>query len=1362
MNKQQWLDWLLQQWSAFMTWLATLFSQLEERLAPLFEKLQPLWTDPIWQALLIILILMIGSLIFFAMIQWGYMLINTMLKYVKKGLKKIAEGIKRVLLIFISPLMILSSVIKKQWRYRVVLQQRIAHVMDALRYLTTSRNWRYQSPWFLVLGEKGTHKEALISGVMQGKRSALLRKEKRLRAAGSQWHFFDEGVLIDVEDHLLDVDEGDDWKAVELRFESLLDLILSYRPERPIDGIIFAISAQSLLSADSDEQREKLIEPLYRQLWHVQKKTGFRLPVYVVVNGCESIRGFESFWQTQQESRYQEMLGWSNENRLESEFKPDWLDDVFQTVIAGLQQAQLTTAASNQDIADVDNFVLHHQYFQRLYEPLKTVISGLFTRSRFHVPMPLRGIYFSGQLYGQTTGMEHLLHHKIFREHHLASPIEYRHLSTQSTLRQFQFATIGVGIFSLVWLGVDISRMYLNNEDARRVIGQVVKRQASIEPDCSAMGIEAYSLLTHLNEVGEDPIYPSMILSYFDIQYFRNQKFVADYLLAPRLFKGMECRLNIRAQQLRDEQKKLIAQDASIRSLSTSLQSFGESLAQFQAKHDDFLELSGPMGSVRQIPKKLKGLLDYLYDAPTPESAIPRQPLITGAVKMMEYANNLEVHTHQLVSSDESIDFLENVAQQLHKTLLAEASPNLNTDLSREPGDKAILALVENISTWITGMLSRWGVPYSVSPCGHIYEALDGPLSYLASSGVYLHSRLQHVQQLFSKQQCYDVLRADLAKLQLGQFGSPFELKDNILGLSEKVISLIPAITRLASLSFVSNPIHDHPMGKGETVGWKFPEFQLIIQQLVEYQNFIDLFWPDQEEPFYGPALRGALLSSVGHHIQDAMIKQTQSREVIENVTEEVRPEAVLSRRVDEFVRVESVILRVDELLTQLGENRHRIYLKQAVRDYILAQLGALDEIIYLERLYEPIQDPVWQRPNLAFALYDVKTEKQLYTQLDAQRERFNFLALSYADPLIRYLINNESLNTVVAKRWRSTLVAIYQFQHANHQNDLSALEGLVKQRLVNTDLSNCAEVKQIDPLLNRSWFADRYLELHQVVKQHCKQQNQNNVLELFKGLAKRFNEQLAGRYPFADVKYAGKDELTIDVAIQFFEEPENDPKVLLDSLTQLQQKDPSQVPQSWISFVSQLSQFQQWIKIGKLKGKPDWAIDLSVTFDAMPQGQGADQIISWQLSDGDSKIGFPNQGNAISWGIGEPLALQLTWANSSAFQPFPGAVIPNAVIGKNKQQVTFQSQGSWGMFEWLSQYATVGVSQQSLAQSSGQMFTFAVPVGLKQVIPLQKQISYISQPSIAIQANYLDKNGRRQSVQWPFNLPHQAPRGIQ
>ncbi len=146
----------------------------------------------------------------------------------------------------------------------------------------------YALPWYLMVGPPGA-----------GKTTALLKSGLRFPAGAERikgvggtrncdWFFTDEAILVDTAGRYTTEDEDrDEWNA-------FLDALKDSRPDRPINGIMVAISAQDLLGDELD--LEDHADNIRRRVDELVQRLGLRLPVYLVITKTDLIPGFVEFF----------------------------------------------------------------------------------------------------------------------------------------------------------------------------------------------------------------------------------------------------------------------------------------------------------------------------------------------------------------------------------------------------------------------------------------------------------------------------------------------------------------------------------------------------------------------------------------------------------------------------------------------------------------------------------------------------------------------------------------------------------------------------------------------------------------------------------------------------------------------------------------------------------------------------------------------------------------------------------------------------------------------------------------------------------------------------------------------------------
>ncbi|WP_432467838.1 type VI secretion system protein [Agarivorans sp. Z349TD_8] len=1343
-------------WGTSEVWLREVSGGVQQRLSPLVVMLDPYWNDPVWRVLFIFFLLLLIVILAWWLLKLGFTWISVLFSTINVGAKALLCWLAKPFSVARLWFDKYREAYRRKARQNLRLRIRMKRIRDTLKYLTTSRQWRYKSSWFLLLGEAGSGGNALLEGIRSGKRAALLHREKQQHAAGSQWHFFDNGVLIEADQELLvESQTGHNPSGEMPRLAKLLEVIHRYRPERPLDGIVMSISAKSLLMADNIYRQAELSEQLFKQLWLVQKKSSFVLPIYLVVTECDVIEGFEAFWQAQSDQRWREMIGWSNPLQLESSFDPNWIDLAFEQVVADLQLAQLEVAASSREIVDIDQFMLFHQHFRRMQSPLKKVMEGTFSRSQFQAPLPLRGVFFCGAVEQVPAFTDQLFNQKIFAELNLATPLERRLLSSEKLLQRFQLSTMGFGALLLLWLCFDSVRMLNYNHNFTRVLKQAASEISDSTTNCPSLGQNPYRLLAHLAEVGHKPWNLSMPVSWLDTQLYKNQLVVGNQLLSPQLFSSLECRLSVKAIELNKLEQQGSKSQANESALTEQLFVFVDSMSIFNTSVDDFVYLAGPLGSDKQVQARLTSLLDYAYDVPVPEASRPSSPLVTGAIQVMEY----KVKQQTLTDPERNITHLLQSAKRLHQALIDSTHPRFLSELGKDDAltSNLLISQLRSLGEWLSTSNLKWTVPYSASPCGKVSTHLASAIKGLRKSGDHPAWILDEISELFGEQRCYQVAQQKLLAVNLAQHGSAFVSAGKLVRMSPKLVTLQQEIKALEQLPFVIQQLSGtlSPLPTTPIQRWRLGPLNQALESIRQYQAFEARYYHSADS-FYANSIRHKLSDVITNQLNDAMQRQARLANSLENSDKE----AELALSINNFVNVQDAILNLEQLLMQLGDTRNRIWLKQSARNHARQLLEQIDELVSLDRLYVAEKKPDWQQLNFAQALFAIETDKQLSQYAIAQRQRLSYLAQSYAQPLVGFLLNSGGIEQLggSSQRWFDTLNTLAKYQRKDPDNDLSKLESLITTTLPEMTMLQCSDV-DVSPQRGGSWFGEKLQRLDLQVWAHCKKSTQARAIDSYLAMARRFDQQLAGLFPFSEVSEAGKNDLPLSTAVGFFTSPDNDPQLLSEQLDAMAKAYPAKIPTSWKRFLKQLNQFKNWLNSGLASDGQTWSAELDVQFNALSgKAKGTNQIVRWELSSSQQLIGFPNQGEVIHWQVGRPLALELFWADSSPYQPYTLANLPHATFVSQRSAVRFETTGAWGLYEWLIRYAdSMHMKPESMAAGT-QLLMFNVPVSYKEKLPQQQKLAYVSQPNIALTGQYTDAKGLRHTMSWPQALPQKAP----
>lgn len=289
------------------------------------------------------------------------------------------------------------------------LRSSFRQAVELIEAQLASRGQRYSLPWVLLLDE-GDGQASLPLG--QAGIPSALGSDAGQRAAvpGLAWHFFDKGVVIDVQSAYLgggsetapptQAPGADERSGREPAWDEFLGLCRDYRPERPFDALVVSVPA-ALLAAPLPEAQlalTRLAKRAHRRLWLAQNRFAMRFGVYVVVSGCEHIDGFGAFARALPEAVRGGMLGWSSPHELGSPYRSEWVDEALNQTVRALGDAcaELFALAVDVQPPGAGDYFLLPARVAALRAQLQRYLDELMRPSSYHEPFLLRGVYFSG------------------------------------------------------------------------------------------------------------------------------------------------------------------------------------------------------------------------------------------------------------------------------------------------------------------------------------------------------------------------------------------------------------------------------------------------------------------------------------------------------------------------------------------------------------------------------------------------------------------------------------------------------------------------------------------------------------------------------------------------------------------------------------------------------------------------------------------------------------------------------------------------------------------------------------------------------------------------------------------------------
>ncbi len=274
----------------------------------------------------------------------------------------------------------------------IALRRSFMTAMKRFKELSPRAADRLRAPWVLAIGEVGAGTTSVVSSLPLDRLGGPVGEP----ASPCTWHFFERGVVLDIEGSLLlDPATG---HGADHAWNSLIALLQQYRPERPLDAIVLTIPATDLvgparLARDAASERAARIEA---RLTELQRGVGLRLPVYVVITKCDRIPGFTPFARSVPRDKANGMLGWSSPYAIDAAFSSDWVDEALTAVLRGIQHAEFDALARREPVASGGDFLLLPPRVSAAGPALRDFLQRVFRPTAWEQGASLRGIYFTG------------------------------------------------------------------------------------------------------------------------------------------------------------------------------------------------------------------------------------------------------------------------------------------------------------------------------------------------------------------------------------------------------------------------------------------------------------------------------------------------------------------------------------------------------------------------------------------------------------------------------------------------------------------------------------------------------------------------------------------------------------------------------------------------------------------------------------------------------------------------------------------------------------------------------------------------------------------------------------------------------
>ena len=257
---------------------------------------------------------------------------------------------------------------------------------------------RYELPFYLLVGEPQSGKSVLLQNSDLHFPFGQTRLSGIGGTRGCDWWFTEEAVVLDLAGRLFTHEGG---ASDEAEWEAFLELLATYRPMCPANGVMLVIPCDSL-SLDSREEAGRKANQIQNALLTLTNKLQAQVPIYVILTKADRIFGFaETVHRLTVEQRH-EMFGWSRPAEdFEAPFDIVEVRRAFDDLVGRarlLRETMLSTIRLPEGLPEVDRMYAFPDELAALSSNLEVYLKRIFSDSALVDRLYFRGFYLTSGL----------------------------------------------------------------------------------------------------------------------------------------------------------------------------------------------------------------------------------------------------------------------------------------------------------------------------------------------------------------------------------------------------------------------------------------------------------------------------------------------------------------------------------------------------------------------------------------------------------------------------------------------------------------------------------------------------------------------------------------------------------------------------------------------------------------------------------------------------------------------------------------------------------------------------------------------------------------------------------------------------
>lgn len=252
----------------------------------------------------------------------------------------------------------------------------------------------YDLPWYVIIGPPGAGKTTALRN--SGIEFVGASDDEAVRGFGGtrncDWWFGEEAILIDTAGRYTSQDS--DTEVDRAGWRAFLQKLKQTRPKQPINGVILAMSIDTIMSAD-EHGIAAHADTIRRRLSEIRETLKIDFPVYVLFTKADKIYGFREFVSRFREGRRRSVWGTTFQSTARSPEMHKTADQEFDALVERLSSEIVDRLDEEADLsARIAIFSLAGQMAGMKTQILE-FLRRVFKESQHSQNAILRGFYFA-------------------------------------------------------------------------------------------------------------------------------------------------------------------------------------------------------------------------------------------------------------------------------------------------------------------------------------------------------------------------------------------------------------------------------------------------------------------------------------------------------------------------------------------------------------------------------------------------------------------------------------------------------------------------------------------------------------------------------------------------------------------------------------------------------------------------------------------------------------------------------------------------------------------------------------------------------------------------------------------------------